>query len=262
MEMERKKIGRGFTLIELLIAIAVIGILIALLVPAVNKVMDSARRAKGANCLKQIAMAYSQYCNDDVNGRNINLTKETMTGKEWALVLARGGYLNDPSIYSFSGDSGASKVVKKAIVDSNLGDNNAWDGDDDIEFSVYLINNVPMDAPLSTTPIAFTRGVPGIGNDPAGSVSKWPEDKNDPKKSGVYGRKGGYIAYLDGHVEWHEDLGGSGTEGSNVGKLIAWGGSETTNKIQDTIPSTAAILSASGVVENGTDGSGGGGPVE
>jgi prepilin-type N-terminal cleavage/methylation domain-containing protein/prepilin-type processing-associated H-X9-DG protein len=246
MEMERKKIDRGFTLIELLIAIAVIGILISLLIPAVNKVMDNARRAKGANCLKQIAMAYSQYCNDDVNGRNINLTGDAMKGKEWALVLARGGYLNDPNIYSFSGDSGASKVVRKAIVDSSLADSNAWDGDDDIEFSVYLINNVPMDAPLSTTPIAFTRGIPKVGNDPEESVSKWPENKNDPKKGGVYGNKGGYIAYLDGHVEWYEDLGGTGTEGSNVGKLIAWGGDGTTNDILQTIPISATILNASG----------------
>jgi prepilin-type N-terminal cleavage/methylation domain-containing protein/prepilin-type processing-associated H-X9-DG protein len=250
MEMERKKRGKGFTLIELLIAIAVIGILISLLIPAVNKVMESARRAKGANCLKQIAMAYSQYCNDDVNGRNINLTG-TVTGKEWALVLARGGYLNDPNIYSFSGDSGASKVVKKAIVESNLSDADAWDGEDEmIEFSVYLINNVPMDAPLSTTPIVFTRGIPvEVKNAEGNTVAKWPEDKNDPRASGVYGSKGGYIAYLDGHVEWYEDLGGSGSDGSNVGKLVAWGGSGVTNKIEETIPSTATILKASGVVE-------------
>jgi prepilin-type N-terminal cleavage/methylation domain-containing protein len=248
MEMEGKKIGGGFTLIELLIAIAVIGILISLLIPAVNRVMDSARRAKGANCLKQIAMAYSQYCNDDVNGRNINLTDKA-TGKEWALVLARGGYLNDPNIYSFAGDGGASKVVKKAIVDSSLADANAWDGDDAIEFSVYLINNVPMDAPLSTTPIAFTRGIPEY--DAAAGVAKWPENKENPGESGVYGSRGGYIAYLDGHIEWYEDLGGDGEEGNNVGKLVAWGGSETTNDIRKTVPSTAAILKASGIVETG-----------
>ncbi|MDR0590694.1 MAG: prepilin-type N-terminal cleavage/methylation domain-containing protein [Puniceicoccales bacterium] len=254
MKVERKKITGGFTLIELLIAIAVIGILISLLVPAVNKVMDSARRTKGANCLKQIAMAYSQYCNDDVNGRNINLTDKA-TGKEWALVLARGGYLNDPNIYSFSGDSGASKVVRKAIVDSSLADNNAWDGDDDIEFSVYLINNVPMDAPLSTTPIAFTRGIPEV----SGGVARWPENKSDPKEGGVYGSKGGYIAYLDGHVEWYEDLGGDGEEGNSAGKLVAWGGGGTTNDILQTIPSSAAVLKASGVKENGTGSESGGG---
>jgi prepilin-type N-terminal cleavage/methylation domain-containing protein/prepilin-type processing-associated H-X9-DG protein len=252
MKTERKK-RAGFTLVELLVAIAVIGILISMLIPAVSKVMDSARRARGANCLKQIALAYSQYCNDDVNGRNINLTDDQeggVTAKGWALVLARGGYLNDPNIYSFSGDSGASKVLKKAIVDSTLTDNDAWDGDDsEIEFSVYVINNVPVDAPLSTTPIAFTRGIPRVTNDPEGKVAKWPEDKGDAKKSGVYGTKGGYIAYLDGHVEWCEDLGSD-----EEGKLISWGGDGTTNDILRAIPHTASVLSASEKIKEGTGG--------
>ena len=81
----------GFTLIELLVVIAVIGILIALLLPALSSTRDSARAAVCKSNMKQIGLSLHTYA--EGHGGRFPWTEHSHADKSWIVTL--GPYLED-----------------------------------------------------------------------------------------------------------------------------------------------------------------------
>jgi prepilin-type N-terminal cleavage/methylation domain-containing protein/prepilin-type processing-associated H-X9-DG protein len=106
---------RGFTLIELLVVIAIIGVLIALLLPAVQSAREAARRAQCTNNLKQIGIALHNY--HDANGR-LPLSRT---------IVVSGGAININK--AFSGHSQLLPYLEQTPLYNAINFNLTWNPD-------------------------------------------------------------------------------------------------------------------------------------
>lgn len=210
---------RGLTLIELLSVIAIIGVLTAILIPAAGYAIERARKVKAANNLRQIASAYIAYSTTE-GGLSRNMAKDNIY--EFAAELAKNVGLNDAHIWMLPDDpmveSKAPNERPKQVIKQ---DQTLADHFNNFPLSFTVASKVRSNAPPSTTPIAWTRGLKA-------DEGTWDAD------TGVYGSKGGFIAFLDGHVEWFTNL-------NDENGLVKYNDGGLTNKIREALNHEARI---------------------
>lgn len=242
--MNRKNPKAGFTLVELLVVIAIIGILIGMLLPAVQQVREAARRTQCMNTLRQLALAchnyesaHQEFPAADFISSTTNSSGSTTRGSNWfiqILPMIEQGNVLDSIGYDFNDVSGL-------IMAGGQFDNQDANG---VRFGISLAPTEQTSCPSAGTP-DWARDYFGVqgGQEGFTSNSQFQDSRGPIHNDGIlgmnHGRSMGSISdgtsntvmigenYLKQYYGAEDSNSGGGLAGARPGHAPWWWGGGT-----------------------------------